>query len=234
MPFLLSGCAASPRLGKDEGRAAVVWEHPSLAPEATPVAPADTEQQLLAEVKEAERSDGDPLALAASLYQLAILRRQQGDDAQAERLYRRALAIREREQGPSHLDVAIVLNNLAVLKATEGDYDAAQPMLERALSIREAGLGEDHVLTAQSLSNMALLHAARGDAAAAEPLYQRSLSILEKAEPEAEARSADLGRVLENYAALLYETGRDSEAERLEERARALVGAGAQNNDDSE
>ena len=222
--LILSGCATSPRLGKDEGRAAIVWDHPDVAPPATPAASPDAERQLLAELEEAERTEGDPLTLADSLYRLAILRRQQGESAEAEQLYRRALEIRERQQGPDHPDVAIVLNNLGVLQATEGDSDAAQALLERALSIRVAALGEDNVSTAQSLSNLALLHAARGDATAAEPLYRRSLAVLEKAEAEGDSHPADLGRVLENYAALLHETGREAEAAELEARARALDG----------
>ena len=215
----VAGCTASPHLGTDEGRAAVVWEHPSLAPERTPVPP-DTEQKLVDEVHAAEGREEKPLELAQSLYELAILRRQQGASAEAESLYRRALDIREREQGPDHPDVAMVLNNLAVLKATGGDYDAAEPLLERALQIRESALGEESLLTAQSLSNLALLRAARGNAEGAEPLYRRSIAILER--PGADPPRADLARVLDNYAALLHETGRDAEARTLEARAQSL------------
>ena len=217
--LLISGCAASPHLGTDEGRAAVVWENPSLAPVRTPP-PQGTEQKLVDEVHDAEANKDKPLDFAQSLYELAILRRQQGAFGEAESLYRRALEIREREQGPDHPDLATVLNNLAVLKATLGDYDAAEPLLERALQIRESALGEEHLLTAQSLSNLALLRAARGDAEGAEPLYRRSLAILER--PGSEPPHTDLARVLDNYAALLHETGRDGEARALEARARSL------------
>ena len=79
------------------------------------------------------------------------------------------------------------------------------------------------MLTAESLNNLALLHAAQGDAAAAEPLYRRALSILEKTDT---SRADALDRVLDNYAALLHETGRDADAEALEARARILRAAG--------
>jgi tetratricopeptide (TPR) repeat protein len=225
--LLASGCATHPQLGKDEGRVAVVWQNegggssasPSAAPASAAAAGKDTERGLLAELREEERKGAEDLALAGTLYRLAILRRQQGEFAEAEQLYRRTLEIRERIQGPNHPDVAQVLNNLAALEAAQGKYDAAQPLLERALTIRQTALGEDDVLTAESLSNLALLHAAEGDAAAAEPLYQHALSILEKTNSP---HPDELARVLDNYAALLHETGRDADAEALEARARVM------------
>jgi tetratricopeptide (TPR) repeat protein len=217
------GCATQPHLGKDEGRVAVVWQNENRGSSAPVSAEKSAERGLLAELREEERKGTQDLALAGTLYRLAILRRQQGDFAEAEQLYRRALEIRERVQGPNHADVAMVLNNLAALEAAQGHYDAAQPLLERALAIRQTALGEDNVLTAESLSNLALLHAAKGDATAAEPLYQRALSILEKTNTP---RPGDVARVLDNYAALLHETGRDADADALEARARVMRAAG--------
>jgi tetratricopeptide (TPR) repeat protein len=220
------GCATQSHVGKDEGRVAVVWQNESRGSSAAPTpdvsAEKDTERGLLADLREEERNGAENLALAGTLYRLAILRRQQGEFAEAEQLYRRSLGIRERKQGPNHPDVATVLNNLAALEAAQGNYDAAQPLLERALAIRQTALGEDDVLTAESLNNLALLHAAKGDAAAAEPLYRRALSILEKTDT---TRSDELARVLDNYAALLHETGRDADADALEARARVMRAA---------
>ncbi len=72
---------------------------------------------------------------------------------------------------------------------------------------------------ASSLNNLALLYKAQGHYAEAEPLYQRSLAIVEKAlGPE----HPDLATSLENYAALLRETARADEAERMEARAKAI------------
>src|SRR3712207_7411913 len=45
----------------------------------------------------------------------------QGSYAQAELLYQRSLAIREKLLGPEHLDVASTLNNLAFLYWEKGD-----------------------------------------------------------------------------------------------------------------
>ncbi len=225
--LICAGCVAGPRLGKDEGREAIVWQHDSLtAPAApAPVVPknAAVERQLLDQLQQAEQKGTEDLALASTLYNLAIIRRQEGALTEAEQLYSRALAIHERQQGPEHPDIAMVLNNLAAVEAAQGNYDAAQPLLERALRIRQTALGSENSLTAQSLNNLALLYAARGDAAAAEPLYQRAVAALDR--PDA-PHTDELRRVLENYAALLQDAGRDAEAEKLAARARVLNAGG--------
>ena len=70
-----------------------------------------------------------------------------------------------------------------------------------------------------SLNNPALLYQAQGHYAKAEPLYQRSLAIWEKAlGPEHPHVAASL----ENCAALLRQTARADEAERMEARAKAI------------
>ena len=63
------------------------------------------------------------------------------------------------------------------------------------------------------------LYRAQGNYAEAAPLYRRSLAILEKAlGPE----HPNVAQSLENYAALLRETGRADEAAAMEARAKAI------------
>ena len=69
---------------------------------------------------------------ASSLNNLAGLYRAQGRYAEAEPLYRRALAIREAVLGPDHPDTASSLNNLAGLFRAQGRYGEAEPLLRRA------------------------------------------------------------------------------------------------------
>ncbi len=72
---------------------------------------------------------------------------------------------------------------------------------------------------ATNLNNLALLYEAQGKYTEAEPLYKRSLAIWENAlGPE----HPDVATSLENYAALLRETARADEAERMEARAKAI------------
>lgn len=231
--LLAPACATQPQFGMEApGRPAVTWqnENDDSSPAPDVQRQKETERELLAELHAEERKGDDTLAMASTLYSLAILRRQQGEYTEAEKLYRRALEIRERKEGPDHPDIATTLNNLAGLEVAEGNYDAAQPLLERALTIRQTALGTEHVLTAESMSNLALLYAAQGNAAAAEPLYQQAISVLEK---EDGSRKGELDRVLDNYAAMLHETGRDAEADAFEARARVIRAAAERGKDAS-
>ena len=70
-----------------------------------------------------------------SLNNLAVLYSDQGRYADAEPLYKRALAIREKALGPDHPDVATSLNNLAALYNDQGRYADAEPLYKRSLAI---------------------------------------------------------------------------------------------------
>jgi tetratricopeptide (TPR) repeat protein len=136
--------------------------------------------------------------------------------AEAEPLYQRALAIREKALGPEHPDVAQSLNNLAALYDDQGKYAEAEPLYQRALGIREKALGPEHRDVARSLNNLANLYYAQGKYAEAEPLYQRALRIWEKAlGPE----HPDVATCLNNLAELYRAQGKDAEAEPLCQRA---------------
>lgn len=205
--------------------AAPTWEqHTATAATAFKAGRYDeAENELVAAERLAERTEGGDAARATALYNLAILRRAQGQDAAAEDLYKEALAIRERVLGPQHPEVAVTLNNLAALYAAQDRYTDAEPLLQRALAIRERHTGADQRLYAQSLNNLALLYAAEAKYADAEPLYRRALAAQEK---QLGPSHIDLAQTLENYAALLRETNRIGEAEALELRA-AAIRAGA-------
>ena len=80
--------------------------------------------------------------------------------AEAEPLYRRALAIDETSYGPDHPDVAIDLNNLALLLQATNRLAEAEPLMRRALAIFETSLGPDHPNTVTVRNNLAALEAA--------------------------------------------------------------------------
>ncbi|CAN0512516.1 unnamed protein product, partial [Laminaria digitata] len=73
----------------------------------------------------------------------------QGKYAEANPLYERSQAIREKILGPEHPEVAQSLNNRV------GKHEEAGPLYERSLAIREKVLGPDHPDVAQSLNNLA-------------------------------------------------------------------------------
>ena len=98
------------------------------------------------------------LEQALRLNQKAIQLYNQGRYAEAEPLYKRSLAIREKALGPDHPDVAQSLNNLAVLYVDQGRYADAEPLYKRSLAIREKALGPDHPDVAIALNNLARLY----------------------------------------------------------------------------
>ena len=93
--------------------------------------------------------------VAQSLNNLAQLYHAEGRYTDAEPLYKRSLAIREKTLGPDHPDVAASLNNLAELYRNQGRYADAEPLYKRSLAINEKSLGPDHPDVAASLNNLA-------------------------------------------------------------------------------
>ena len=80
---------------------------------------------------------------------LANVYLKQGKYADAERLYKRALATQEKALGSDHQDFAQSLHNLAIVYKEQGKYADAEPLYKRSLAIREKALGPDHPDVAQ-------------------------------------------------------------------------------------
>jgi CHAT domain-containing protein/Tfp pilus assembly protein PilF len=154
-----------------------------------------------------------------SLNNLAEIYRVQGRYADAEPLYKRALAIREKTFGPDHPDVGQSLNNLTLLFQTQGRYSDAEPLYKRALAIPEKAFGLDHPDVGLSLNNLGVLFQTQGRYSDAEPLYKRALAIREKAfGPD----HPDVGQSLNNLAVLYQTQGRYTDAEPLLKRVLAI------------
>ncbi len=96
----------------------------------------EAEKLLLAALQEAEKFGEQDPRFAISLNNLAELYRAQGNYAQAEPLYQRALAIREKALGPEHPHVAMVLENYAALLHKLNRDAEADKMEARAQAIR--------------------------------------------------------------------------------------------------
>ena len=101
----------------------------------------DTLRRLLAitRVKGEEHPD-----VAATLVDLAFVKRKLGDDASAEALYREALRIREKVLEPNHMITVGTLERLSETCAARGNFAEALALLHRALPAREAALGAGH------------------------------------------------------------------------------------------
>ena len=107
-----------------------------------------------------------------ALYQLA------DRYADADRAYRRALAIFEDNYGPSHFEVAMTCANLAVLESDQGRFARAEAQGRRALRILETVLGPDDAEVGLTLLNLAAAVAGRGRVREAAALTVRAAAIL--------------------------------------------------------
>jgi tetratricopeptide (TPR) repeat protein len=92
-----------------------------------------------------------PQELGRSLNNLGELARRRGQTAEAERLFTRALAVKEM-LGKDHPDVATSLNNLAQVHVVQGRDADAIPLLERSLAIQENALDPEHPALRRSLT----------------------------------------------------------------------------------
>ena len=107
------------------------------------------------------------------------MRERQGRLTEAVEDARRAVASKEKVQGPESTDAAMSLSNLAVYLEQLGDVETAVQHMERAVNALEAGLGPEHPGTALHLSNYAEILNRLGRFAEAREMAQRALVIFE-------------------------------------------------------
>ena len=126
----------------------------------------------------------DDIRLATTLNVLANVYFNQGNYAEAEPLYKRSLAIREKAIGPGlgQLVVALSLNNLAELYLIQGKYAEAEPLYKRSLAIEEKQLGPEDLNVAQILENYAVVLRGTGRGAEAANMEARAKTIRAKYE----------------------------------------------------
>ena len=178
--------------------------------------------------------------MATSLNNLALLYWSMGRYAEAEPLLRRSLAIKEKQLGRDHPDVAPSLDTLAVLSATQGRWVEAAESIDRARRVVRRhvarvlpALAEAEQLTFLKAKDESHLHAAlalalarrddpdavgrsagwvlNGKAVAQEALAQRALLARDRDDPAA-ARLAD---VRNRLAALTLASPKPGQEERF-------------------
>lgn len=138
----------------------------------------------------------------------------------AERLYQRALQIREQCLGREHPHVAYSLDNLAELYYEQKEYAKVELLLERACAIVEHQLGPEHLDVAITLNNLASLYRDQGKDTEAEALFQRALRIKEQ---QLGPEHPKVASSLNNLAMLYLKQRRYVEAESLLQRARSIA-----------
>ncbi|MEZ4360132.1 MAG: serine/threonine-protein kinase [Kofleriaceae bacterium] len=100
-----------------------------------------------------------------------------GAPAAARARLEAALQYAERELGPEHPSVLVVLDLLGRVAAEDGRLADAQRLLERVVSVRERTLGKDHPLLARALDALGRVSLAQGKFDEAKARYERALAI---------------------------------------------------------
>ena len=136
----------------------------------------------------------------------------------AERLYRKALAIRQKSLPPLDVELATTRLNLAELVLDRDATEAAQ-LTRAALAAFEKKLGPTDARTGAACGTLGAALATQGDVPGAERMFRRALSIAEKAHG---ANASETASALENLADLLSQTGRELAARPLSNRAQKI------------
>ena len=133
------------------------------------------EKGLRALLKQAESFGPQDTRLPRRLDNLAKLYLVEGRYAEAYPLYKRSLAIREKELDGRHPDVAKSVHDLAEIYRAQRKYAEAEPLYKRSLAIYEKPLGSvDRDNEASTLSGLAKVYQAQGRNTEAVPLIARS------------------------------------------------------------
>ncbi|OOQ89534.1 hypothetical protein PEBR_07820 [Penicillium brasilianum] len=140
----------------------------------------------------------------------------QGKLKEAEEMYQRALAGKEKALGPDHTSTLGTVNNLGLLYSNQGKLKEAEEMYQRALAGKEKALGPDHTSTLDTVHNLGGLYKGQGKLKEAEEMYQRALAGCEKAlGPD---HTSTLTTV-NNLGNLYADQGKLKEAEEMYQRA---------------
>ncbi|MHC4091539.1 MAG: tetratricopeptide repeat protein, partial [Planctomycetota bacterium] len=160
------------------------------------------------------------LAESISLHNQAIVLSNSGDDAGAESLYRKALALCDGHLGEDDPTVASITIDLAIQMRAKGDYAAAEPLHCAAVAMFRKAFGDAHPNVAQSLSKLASFLQAKGNYAAAAPLHRAAIASLRELLGD---EHLWVGESLGELASCLLAQGDYGEAEALLRQVLALL-----------
>ena len=157
--------------------------------------------------------------VARAANDLGLLLKDTNRAAEAETLFRQALAIHEATSGKQHPEVTPYLNNLALLLQDTNRFKEAEQLIRRAIAIDDAAYGSMHPQLAIELNTLACLLLDTNRIGEAEPMFRRALAIDEAAFGDEHPRVANR---LNNLARLYHETNRIEKAESLFRRSLAI------------
>ncbi len=149
---------------------------------------------------------------------LGILYSDQGKMKEAEEMYLRALAGKEKARGPEHKSTLDTVNNLGLLYKNQGKMKEAEEMCLRALTGKEKAWGPEHTSTLDTVNNLGNLYKNQGKMKEAEEMYLRALTGREKAWSSEHTSTLD---TVNNLGSLYSNQGKMKEAEEMYLRALA-------------
>ncbi len=170
------------------------------------------------------RRQGDDVAVARTLNRLGDVLVRKSDSPEAateiEALYREALAIARRAEGPGGHTVAETLFALADLQRAQGNYAAAESLLRQGLAIEYKVLGEGDPRFWRDRTRLALALFEGGKFKEAEAVHRRCLEVQQRLLGR---EHPDVASSLIGVASSVHMQGRYAEAEALEREVLALA-----------
>lgn len=157
---------------------------------------------------------------AAALNNLAFLHATLGQYDEAEELFKRALALREKNAGPNDLQVAKTLDTLSQMYVNQSRLGEAEPLMRRALAIAEKTLPGTDPYVSKLVNDLAVVVEQQGKYLESEGYYKRAIANLELVKGP---NNVEVARALGNLAVTYQHLGRYEEAVELHRRALPIL-----------
>jgi serine/threonine protein kinase/Tfp pilus assembly protein PilF len=146
---------------------------------------------------------------------------------EAEPHFLRAVALRERVNGPASNEASRAINGLAILRLRQGRAAESAALLRRTITLDRQNLGPRHPEVAVGLINLVDALIAEGDYDASETAAREGIAILRRVVTEGGPGDPTehrlyLSTAINNLAGALYFRGDFAEAGRLFEESNAL------------
>jgi len=162
--------------------------------------------------------------VAASLHDLAMLRKGQGRYDESVRLHREALAMRRELLGDTHPDVARSMTDLGDVLWTKGDTTSMKELSYEVLAMRRKLHGEEHPTVVEALNDLGTVVHIMGDLEEGERLLREALALNNRVGGDDYIKIY----ILLNLAAVAIDKGDWDQAERFQREsvasARKLYG----------
>jgi tetratricopeptide (TPR) repeat protein len=172
------------------------------------------EAMLAAQTKEQGFESPMTLADLAELYHVAK------DYQKSEAVYTKIIESKLLELGSGVTLGAI--ERLGTVYEEQGNYEQAEALYRKAVETYLTNLPHAHLATIAQLNDLGLFYERRERFQEAEEYYKRALEQFDGLASDAGLMDSNLAIVIENYAHLLRDEARLTEAEQFESRVKAL------------